>query len=415
MTHPSDPDTASAISELAGLLMSTDSFEQLLQGLAELSVRAVGGARTCGITLAQDGRVLTVASADALATLLDVKQYEHDEGPCLQALHTGEIVDAPDLTDEDRWHGYPLIAIWHGIRAVLSTPLMVADKPVGVLNLYATEPHAFSAQDRRLIGVLAEQSAIAVTAALRHYDDATLSDHLRTALSSRSTIDQAIGIIIERHDRLRSDRLQQVSAHPPRQSLRPTDRHARRLAADPDDPQNVVSCPFEASGLTQGISRPDRHVRHRAHQDDREPQPGDAGENRNRRPCGSGRQHELEQRHRVAQSLLQRAERAVAVPDHQCHTLSRQRGGRDPKQPATAAGQRTPPDVGEARQLGHGDHRVGSAEPSACGPHAAPVISARKNSPSSWRSVPHHQPARSSDGIVIPPNVRSAVTVTPNG
>jgi AmiR/NasT family two-component response regulator len=31
---------------------------------------------------------------------------------------------------------------------------------------------------------------------MRHYDEATLTDHLRTALSSRSVIDQAIGIII---------------------------------------------------------------------------------------------------------------------------------------------------------------------------------------------------------------------------
>jgi hypothetical protein len=74
-------DRGSAVSELAGLLMSADSFEELLQGLAELSVRTVNGAVTCGITLAQYGRVLTVASADALAMLLDEKQYEHDEGP----------------------------------------------------------------------------------------------------------------------------------------------------------------------------------------------------------------------------------------------------------------------------------------------------------------------------------------------
>ncbi len=45
----------------------------------------------------------------------------------------------------------------------------------------------------------------------------------------------------------------------------------------------------------------------------------------------------------------------------------------------------------------------------------AAVISARKNSPSPCRSVPHHQPARNVDGIVTPSNVRSASTVTPNG
>jgi len=39
-------------------------------------------------------------------------------------------------------------------------------------------------------------AAATATAAMRHYDEATLSDHLRRALSSRSAIDQAIGIII---------------------------------------------------------------------------------------------------------------------------------------------------------------------------------------------------------------------------
>jgi hypothetical protein len=37
---------------------------------------------------------------------------------------------------------------------------------------------------------------VAVTAALRHYDEITLTDHLRNAVSSRSVIGQAIGIVI---------------------------------------------------------------------------------------------------------------------------------------------------------------------------------------------------------------------------
>src|SRR6185437_5250735 len=185
-----------ALSELAGLLLSTDSFEELLQGVAELSVRVIEPAVTCGITLAQDDRVITVASADALARQLDEQQYEHDSGPCLEALATGEVVVAEDLATDQRWEGYPTIAMAHGMLAVLSTPSMVEGKPVGVLNLYARAPRAFSVLDRQLAGLLAGQAAIAVTAALRHYDEVTLSDHLRIALFSRSVIDQAIGIVM---------------------------------------------------------------------------------------------------------------------------------------------------------------------------------------------------------------------------
>lgn len=198
MKDSASSETGFALSELAGLLLSTQSFEELLQGVAELSVQVVEGAATCGITLAQDGRVLTVGSADELAALLDEQQYEHEEGPCLQALDTAQVVHAVDLADEDRWQDYPLLAMSHGIRSILSTPLLVDEKPLGVLNLYGWTAYAFSDLDRQLAALLAGQAAIAVTAALRHYDEVTLSEHLRTALSSRSVIDQALGVIMGR-------------------------------------------------------------------------------------------------------------------------------------------------------------------------------------------------------------------------
>jgi GAF domain-containing protein len=200
MSQSVPAELGAALSELAGLLLSTNSFEQLLQGVAELSVRVIEPVATCGITLAQDDRVITAASADALARQLDEQQYEHEAGPCLQSLGSGEVVEAADLATEKRWDSYPTVAMAHGILAILSTPMIVDGRPVGVLNLYARAPHAFSALDRQLASLLAGQAAIAVTAALRHYDEITLSDHLRIALSSRSVIDQAIGIVMaQRH------------------------------------------------------------------------------------------------------------------------------------------------------------------------------------------------------------------------
>jgi GAF domain-containing protein len=196
MSQPVPAGVGAALSELAGLLLSTDSFEELLQGVAELSVRAIEPVATCGITLAQDDRVITAASSDALARQLDEQQYEHDTGPCLQSLAGAEVVESVDLAAENRWGPYPTLAMAHGILSILSTPLIVDGKPVGVLNLYARTPRAFSTVDRQLAALLAGQAAIAITAALRHYDEVTLSDHLRIALSSRSVIDQAIGIVM---------------------------------------------------------------------------------------------------------------------------------------------------------------------------------------------------------------------------
>ena len=140
--------------------------------------------------------MITVASADALARLLDEQQYELDDGPCLQAMRTGAAVFTDDLSVETRWDGYPARAVAHGIRSVLSTPLLIGGRSTGAMNLYAQNAHAFDADSAAIAAQLTELAAATVTATLRHYDEASLTDHLRTALSSRSVIDQAIGIII---------------------------------------------------------------------------------------------------------------------------------------------------------------------------------------------------------------------------
>ena len=108
-----------------------------MQAVADLAGRAVPAASTCGITLAENGHVITVASADALARLLDEQQYEVEDGPCLQAIRTARVVPADDLTTESRWDGYPAMAVAHGVRSVLSSPLLVNGTSIGALNLYA--------------------------------------------------------------------------------------------------------------------------------------------------------------------------------------------------------------------------------------------------------------------------------------
>jgi hypothetical protein len=173
----------SALPELAGLLLSTDSFEDLVQRVAELSVRTIGPATTCGITLAQDGRVITVSSADALASQLDEQQYEHHAGPCLEALKTGEVVESVDLAEEDRWGVYPSVAIGHGIRSVLSTPLIVNGDTVGVLNLYARDARVRrrGPPTRRAAGRASDDRGHRGAAALRR-------DHPFRALADRAVI-----------------------------------------------------------------------------------------------------------------------------------------------------------------------------------------------------------------------------------
>lgn len=192
------PDRDGTAAELAALLLSTESFDDLLRGVAQLSVQLVEGAATASITLAERGRVITVAAADPIATHIDEHQYERGTGPCLDALRTASVVHVADLRSERRWPGFDTVMLGHGMTGAFAVPLMVRDGAAGVLNLYASADGGFGERDQQVAQVLAAHAAVALTAALRTYDQVSLTDNLRIALSSRSVIDQAIGIVMGR-------------------------------------------------------------------------------------------------------------------------------------------------------------------------------------------------------------------------
>ena len=191
-----DPQLSDAYAELAGLLLASETFDDFAQQIAELAARTVPVAATCAITLALDGRVVTVASADPLGRLLDEQQYDIDEGPCLETVRTGRAVDVSDVAAEARWDGYPTVVLGHGIGSIYSEPLLVSGRTLGALNMYAHAAGAFTPEVQTLVRALAHLAAAGMAGALKNFDEITLTDRLRRALSTRGVIDQAVGIII---------------------------------------------------------------------------------------------------------------------------------------------------------------------------------------------------------------------------
>lgn len=189
-------DLASAYGELQNLLIDTPDVNGFLRDLAGLAVALIAPIASCGITLRRDGQPMTVAASGDLASLVDELQYGRGVGPCLEALHTGHIVVVADLAADDRWGDYRLHAIASGVGGSLSIPLTTGSTPVGALNLYTTQPHAFSAAEITQATAFAAQASGALTLVTRQANQAVLEGQLREALSSRAVIDQALGILM---------------------------------------------------------------------------------------------------------------------------------------------------------------------------------------------------------------------------
>ena len=113
---------SSATGELLQLLLATEDISGFLDELGALTTKVLPGELSCGITMRRGRGVTTMASSDTRASQVDEIQYSHDEGPCLRALATGEVTVVDDLASDDRWGGYQMPALGHGVHSSLSLP-----------------------------------------------------------------------------------------------------------------------------------------------------------------------------------------------------------------------------------------------------------------------------------------------------
>jgi AmiR/NasT family two-component response regulator len=81
----------------------------------------------------------------------------------------------------------------------------------GALNVYNREPDAFDEDSRSAAQRFVPYAAVAVSNMLAYQDARNMADNLQAALESRAVIDQAKGILMERH-KLTADQAFQVLA-----------------------------------------------------------------------------------------------------------------------------------------------------------------------------------------------------------
>lgn len=183
-------------SELQALLLDTDTLHRFLHQLAQLTVKGLPEGSSCGVTVRQDSRAVTLAASDDWTTQVDRIQYDVDEGPCLDTLATGKANYIPDVAVEARWATFCRGAHKLGVQSCLSLPLNTPTGTVGCYNLYSRQLDGFPEQSRGQLEVFAGNAAGAMAVAVRLADQTQLSEDLHQALTSRAVIDRAIGILM---------------------------------------------------------------------------------------------------------------------------------------------------------------------------------------------------------------------------
>lgn len=152
----------STLSDIEKRMCSMLDMSSLLSTLVQETVKALG-VKGCSIRLLDpSGQKLEIKAVYGLS-----KEYI-DKGP-VDVEHSrvdkevldGKVVYIEDATKDPRFQ-YPEEAKREGIVSVLSVPLKVADRKIGVVRIYTSEPRRFTQDEIDFVNSIAAQAAIAI-------------------------------------------------------------------------------------------------------------------------------------------------------------------------------------------------------------------------------------------------------------
>lgn len=197
--QPAEETTPLGLTQIAALLLTVEDTRAALRHLARMALIVVPDGPTCGITMPRNGGYTTVVHAGRIPVTAEEAQHEYGTGPTLEALHTGIPVLSQDLATELRWDGYPATARAAGVQAIYAHPLRHQDEVIGTISFYGHKPNIFTEPVQRIAAQFTQPAATLLNGILHRHSQTELITQLQTALISRATIDQAVGVLVARH------------------------------------------------------------------------------------------------------------------------------------------------------------------------------------------------------------------------
>jgi GAF domain-containing protein len=189
---------ATAWAGLSQVVTGKGTLEQTLSEVADCVVPAVPGADAAGLILFDAAESSTVVSSTAFRGDVNGVQYALDEGPSISAAASRSTFVSGDLGADRRWPRFGPHAADLGIRSMISLPLILHDEVLGSIDAYAGARHAFGSGVGFGAELFAMRAAVVVLNARTLEHAQRTVGRLETALTSRATIDRAIGIIMSR-------------------------------------------------------------------------------------------------------------------------------------------------------------------------------------------------------------------------
>ncbi len=177
-------------------LAESPDLDTTLKALAR-NITKVLGVKGCTIRLLDEkNQTLEIAAAFGLSSeYLKKGPVKIKEHPVDQIVLKGKAISTRDITKEPHVL-YLKQAKKEGIKSVLSVPLVVEDKPIGLVRVYTSEPHDFTRGERQLLRGLASFGGILADRA-RIWDEMNALIRISRSINSSLSLAEVLQMIVE--------------------------------------------------------------------------------------------------------------------------------------------------------------------------------------------------------------------------
>lgn len=187
-------DIARALADVARTISSTHTLDETLDAIVDAAGVSVPGFDQVGISVLHGkNRIETKAATGQLVWDLDAVQYDLMEGPCVDSLRKEPTITVQHLRHEQRWPRYVPEAASRGVRSQLAFRLYSDDHTLGGLNFYSTQSDTIHEGACEIGELFATHATVALGRAIEE-------DNLNHALTTRTIIGQAVGLVMARFE-----------------------------------------------------------------------------------------------------------------------------------------------------------------------------------------------------------------------
>ena len=180
------------LSQVSETVASNRLIKDVLQLLVSMTAQMMNS-KICSIMLLDEASgELRIAATQSLSEQYrrkpNLKIGQGISGRAVKDRRPIIVLDV--LTDRD--YMYPDMAKKEGLCSLVSVPMMVREKALGVINSYTSVPHVFTGEEVKLLQAIANQAAIAI----EHTTLVEKSHEMQEALAVRKIMERAKGYLM---------------------------------------------------------------------------------------------------------------------------------------------------------------------------------------------------------------------------